>query len=87
MSLKTPDSRLKELGLSRYQLIYDDEESYPNGSDRDPSTKHIAWLYNASGKDIGWWGGTLVFTLHRDCVSRPSLEDLTALTDVLKELR
>jgi hypothetical protein len=57
MGLKTPNSRLGELGLSQYQIVYDDEESYPDGYRSAPETKMVAWLYDECGKDVGWWNG------------------------------
>lgn len=86
MSLKTPESQLEELGLD-YQIVYDDEESYPDGWKSDPATKHIAWLYNERGKPVGWWSGTMAFTLDDNPSKVPTDVELTQLSDVLEGLR
>lgn len=52
MSLKTPESQLRELGLSEYSIVYDDDECEPD---------YIAWLYKDRA-ELGHWDSDMKFS-------------------------
>ena len=82
MGLKTPESRLRELGLGDYAIVYDDDECMLESN--PPDTAAIAWLYSAHNGSIeyGHWTATLDFI-----AKGPTLLPLAGLTEVLKEIR